>query len=109
MQNRTTRILVALAAFVAGLVLCVSVVLLVNAHLAPPTGARTAAIGGPFHLIDQDGHAVTDADMKGRPFLVFFGFTHCPDVCPTTLFDVSEVMHALGNDADRTGALFITV
>ena len=47
--------------------------------------------------------------MKGRPFLVFFGYTHCPDICPTTLFDVSEVMRALGKDADRTGALFITV
>jgi protein SCO1/2 len=47
--------------------------------------------------------------MKGKPFLVFFGFTHCPDVCPTTLFDVSEVLRDLGPDADRTGALFITV
>ena len=47
--------------------------------------------------------------MKGRPFLVFFGFTHCPDICPTTLFDMSQIMQALGKDADRTGALFITV
>jgi protein SCO1 len=47
--------------------------------------------------------------MKGRPFLVFFGYTHCPDVCPTSLFEISEVMKALGKDADRTGALFITV
>jgi protein SCO1 len=70
---------------------------------------RTAAIGGPFRLLDQDGKAVTDQDMKGKPFLVFFGFTHCPDVCPTTLFDVSEVLRSLGPDADRAGALFITV
>ena len=47
--------------------------------------------------------------MKGRPFLVFFGYTHCPDICPTTLFEMSEVMHALGKDADRIDALFITV
>ena len=47
--------------------------------------------------------------MKGHPFLVFFGFTHCPDICPTTLFDISQMMQALGPDADRTGALFITV
>ncbi len=47
--------------------------------------------------------------MKGKPFLVFFGFTHCPDICPTTLFDMSQLMKALGPDADRTGALFITV
>ena len=47
--------------------------------------------------------------MKGRPFLVFFGYTHCPDICPTTLFEISEVMKVLGKDADRTRALFITV
>jgi protein SCO1/2 len=70
---------------------------------------RTAAIGGPFRLVDQNGQAITDQDLKGKPFLVFFGFTHCPDVCPTTLFDVSEVMRQLGPDADRTAALFITV
>ena len=47
--------------------------------------------------------------MKGRPFLVFFSYTHCPDICPTTLFEISEVMKALGKDADRTRALFITI
>ena len=47
--------------------------------------------------------------MKGKPFLVFFGYTHCPDICPTTLFEISEVMKWLGKDADRTNALFITV
>ena len=47
--------------------------------------------------------------MKGRPFLVFFGFTHCPDVCPTTLFEVSEVLRALGKDGDGMRALFVTV
>jgi protein SCO1/2 len=47
--------------------------------------------------------------LKGKPFLVFFGYTHCPDVCPTTLFDISEVMRALGPDADRTRGLFISV
>ena len=47
--------------------------------------------------------------MKGKPFLMFFGFTRCPDVCPTALFEVSEVMRALGPDADRIGAMFVTV
>ena len=47
--------------------------------------------------------------MKGRPFLVFFGFTHCPDICPTTLFDMSQMLHTLGPDAGRIGVLFITV
>jgi protein SCO1/2 len=60
-------------------------------------------------LIDENGKPITDQDMKGRPFLVFFGYRHCPDICPTTLFEMSEVMHALGTDADRIGALFVTV
>jgi protein SCO1 len=68
-----------------------------------------AVVGGPFRLIDQDGKPLTDQDLRGRPFLVFFGFTHCPDICPTTLFDVSEVLRRLGPDADRVRALFITI
>ena len=72
-------------------------------------GPGPSAIGGPFKLIDQNGKPITDADLKGRPYLVFFGYTHCPDVCPTTLFEISEVLRALGPDADQAGALFITV
>jgi len=97
-----------IAAFAAGLVLCLSIVLLVAQRGTPPV-AQASAVGGPFKLIDQNGRAVTDQDVKGRPFLVFFGFTHCPDVCPTTLFDISEVFRKLGPDAERAAALFITV
>ena len=78
-------------------------------RLSSPVAQQIAAIGGPFKLTDQNGQTVTDQDLKGHPFLVFFGFTHCPDVCPTTLFEVSEILRALGPDADRTRALFITV
>ena len=104
-MNRYVRPLLVLAAFLAALVLSLSVILIVREQSAP----QAAAIGGPFQLIDQDGRAVTEQDLKGRPSLVFFGFTHCPDVCPTTLFDISEIMRALGPDADRTRAVFITV
>jgi len=109
MTTRTTRTLLVLGAFVAGLVLCFGVVLLVTGQASSPVKLPVAAIGGPFQLVDQDGRAVSDKDFRGKPFLVFFGFTHCPDVCPTTLFEVSEVMRRLGPDADRTAALFITV
>jgi|SRR5437588_5527861 len=109
MTPRSTRLVLVLAAFMAGLVLCFGAVLLVNERLSPSTGAQTAAIGGPFRLTDQNARTVTDEDLKGRPFLVFFGFTRCPDVCPTTLFEVSEILRQLGPDADRVGALFITV
>ena len=89
--------------------LCFAVVLLVSERVSPPSAPQTAAIGGPFQLTDQNGRTVTDQDFKGRPFLVFFGFTHCPEVCPTTLFEISEILRKLGPDADRVRAVFITV
>ena len=109
MTARSARILVISAAFLAGLFLCFGAVLVVSSRMSTPVAQQIAAVGGPFKLIDQNGKAVSDQDLKGRPFLVFFGFIHCPDVCPTTLFDVSEMLRALGPDADRTRALFITV
>ena len=109
MTVRSSRILVMAAAFLAGLALCFGVVLILAGRLSSPVAPQIASIGGPFKLVDQNGQVVTDQDLKGRPFLVFFGFTHCPDVCPTTLFEVSEIFRALGPDADRTRALFITV
>ena len=108
MTAQTSRLILIIAAFVAGLVLCLSVVLLVAQRGSVPL-PQASAVGGPFKLIDQNGRTVTEQDMMGKPFLVFFGFTHCPDVCPTTLFDISEVFRKLGPDADRAAALFITV
>ncbi len=109
MTARTSRLLLVISAFLAGLVLFLGVVLFMSGSGTLPAIRSAVAIGGPFQLIDQSGRAVTEQDFKGRPFLVFFGFTNCPDICPTTLFDVSEVMRALGRDADRTAALFVTV
>src|SRR5437870_3450584 len=108
MSPRTIRVLMVGMAFLAGLVLCFGVILLLAGPSAPPS-QQVAAIGGPFRLTDQNDRTVTEQDFKGRPFLVFFGFTHCPDICPTTLFDVSEILRKLGPDADRVGALFVTV
>jgi protein SCO1/2 len=68
-----------------------------------------AAIGGPFQLTDQSGATVTEKSLQGRPTLIFFGFTHCPDVCPTSLFESSEVLRAMGKDADRVNAYFVSV
>jgi protein SCO1 len=108
MSARTARVLLALGAFVAGLVLFSAVIFIVTGR-GPSPIAMPSAVGGPFNLVDQNGKSITDQDMKGKPFLVFFGFTHCPDVCPTTLFDVSEVFRALGPDAEGVRALFVTV
>lgn len=109
MGARTSRLMVIFAAFVAGLTLCLGVILFVGGRGSGTVAIQTAAIGGPFHLIDQDGQPFSDQDLKGKAFLVFFGFTHCPDVCPTTLFEISEIMRKLGPEADRTAALFISV
>jgi len=108
MTARTSQILLIISAFLTGLVVFTGVFLYATGNFGG-SNPGASAIGGPFKLVDQNGAAVTDSDIKGRPFLVFFGYTHCPDICPATLFEVSEVMRALGKDADRTGALFITV
>ena len=109
MTLRTARILVAGGAFVAGLVLCIAVVMLLTGRGGAPSLPQVAAVGGPFSLTDQNGRTVTEQDFKGKPFLVFFGFTHCPDICPTTMFEISEIIRKLGPDGDRVRALFITV
>lgn len=109
MTARRSHILLVLSAFLAGLVIFLAVFLYATGQLGGGPGGTTSAIGGPFQLVDQNGKPATEQDMKGKPFLVFFGYTHCPDVCPTTLFEVSEVMRALGPDADRVGAMFVTV
>jgi len=80
------------------------------AYLMTPGATRlpTVAIGGPFVLNDGNGRVVTDRDMKGRPFLVFFGYTHCPDICPTSLFEISQVLKTMGPDK-KISVLFVTV
>ncbi len=66
-------------------------------------------IGGPFSLVDHRGVAVTERHYLGKPTLVFFGFTHCPDVCPTTLLELTNRLNALGPDSSRLNVLFVTV
>ncbi|HWD60195.1 MAG TPA: SCO family protein [Stellaceae bacterium] len=68
-----------------------------------------AAIGGKFTLVDQNGKAFTEADLKGKWSLVFFGYTHCPDVCPTTLNDLSLALDQLGDRKKNVSIVFISV
>jgi protein SCO1/2 len=68
------------------------------------------AIGGPFHLVDQNGKPFSDADLRGRWHLVFFGYTHCPDVCPTALNEIALALDRLGKtERPNVGVVFITV
>ena len=106
-MDRTARPLVIIGAFSASLVVGLVLMLWVMGGLRHVTAP--AAIGGPFQLTDQTGQAVTEKSMQGHPTLVFFGFTHCPDVCPTTLFEMSEVLKAMGKDGDRVNAYYISV
>ena len=73
------------------------------------TQTGTALIGGPFSLTDQTGRPVTDADYRGRHMLIYFGFTFCPDVCPTELQVMASALDQLGRQADQVQPLFITV
>ena len=68
-----------------------------------------ALIGGPFSLIDQTGKAVTDKDFRGRYLLVFFGYTFCPDVCPSGLQVISAALDQLGPDAEKITPVFISI
>ena len=72
-----------------------------------PQAQAPSLIGGPFRLENAEGKTVTDADFRGAPFLVYFGYTHCPDICPTTLAQISDVMKRLPDKPIK--ALFITV
>lgn len=69
----------------------------------------SASIGGPFNLQGPDGKRFTEKDFLGKPFGVFFGFTNCPDVCPTTMLELSNRMQELGPDADKLRLVFISV
>ena len=68
-----------------------------------------ALVGGPFTLVDGAGREVTEQDFHGQPFAVFFGFTHCPDICPTALWEMTTWIDALGDEADAMRFAFVTV
>jgi len=88
---------------------------------APPQSARSAAeimdilmwnrepVGGPFAVTDQAGHARTDKEFRGKLMLIYFGFTYCPDVCPTDLQAIALALDKLGPDGDQVQPIFITV
>jgi protein SCO1/2 len=107
MDRTAARPLVIVASFAASLLIGLLAVLWSLGGVRGVTAP--AAIGGPFQLTDQSGATVTEKSLQGRPTLIFFGFTHCPDVCPTSLFEISEVLRAMGKDADRVNAYFISV
>lgn len=101
------RLIVPLVCLVLGVALLAATAFVALREQRPGAPAASA-VGGPFALIDHDGRAITHQDLVGRPHLIFFGFTHCPDVCPTAAMEISQVFEALGADA-KVRALFVTV
>lgn len=73
------------------------------------SSSGTAKVGGPFSLASHRGETIDNARLAGKPYLAFFGFTHCPDICPTTLSELSGLMEDLGKSADKLNVLFFTV
>jgi protein SCO1/2 len=101
---------VALAATLVGVVIALAVLPGPREQVSrtlPSTGR--ALVGGPFTLVDHTGKTVTDKDFRGRYTLIYFGFTHCPDVCPSALQVVAAALDKLGAKAEQVVPIFITV
>ncbi len=103
---------VAVAALFVAIVTAGSLWILGNRAAEPYAHTRAegvAQVGGPFSLIDQSGQPRTDADFRGHYLLVFFGFTNCPDICPTTLTMIEDVLTMLGPKAENVVPIFISI
>ncbi len=105
------RILLRLAILAVALAAALSAALYLSDEGVRETArsATAPAIGGPFALVDHRGRAVTEADYRGKLMVVTFGYTFCPDVCPTGLYKIGQALDALGADAGQVHPLFITL
>ncbi len=104
--------LLAAALLVGFMILGAGAFLALELHEGSRGAARTllaSAIGGPFRLVDQNGRAVTNTELEGKWLLVYFGYTHCPDACPTTLNNIAVALHDLGTKRDEVRPVFITI
>lgn len=102
-------LLAAIVGLLAGAVSALVLVVGGDRGAAPSATTGKALIGGPFSLLDPSGKRVTEKDFAGRPMLVYFGFTNCPDVCPAGLQVIAAALDKLGPKADGLAPLFITL
>ncbi|MBV9510336.1 MAG: SCO family protein [Caulobacteraceae bacterium] len=102
---------IALAGLVVAALGLASVVAFETRSIGSPAvvSGPSTRIGGPLILVDQHGRVITDRDLEGKPTVVFFGFTYCPEVCPTTLTALTAWMKALGPDADKLNVVYVTI
>jgi protein SCO1 len=107
---RGRLLVVILAGFLIGALGGASALILTGDAQTPKVETTgMALIGGPFTLVDQNGKTVTDRDFRGKYMLIFFGFTHCPDICPAELQVMSAALDALGPKADDVVPIFVTL
>lgn len=78
-------------------------------HSSRSAEAPLVKVGGPFELTSEEGTRFSSTSLAGQPFIIYFGFTHCPDVCPTAMFEVSEVLKEVGEPAKDLKVLFVSV
>ena len=98
------------AGFLIGALAGAAVLLITTPQGGQPVQSSGAAlIGGPFSLVGADGKPVTDRDFRGRYMLIFFGFTHCPDICPAELQVIAQALEQLGDKAKTVVPIFITL
>jgi protein SCO1/2 len=100
---------VAAMAGVAGFTVVAIAITMVVAMRQTGHAEGVAAIGGPFTLVDDNGARVTEKALAGKPYVMYFGYTYCPEVCPTTLLDLSRWIKQLGPDANKLNYVFVTV
>lgn len=99
-----------IAGFLIGAIAGAAVLLVATPQEGQPVQSSGAAlIGGPFSLVGADGKPVTDRDFRGRYMLIFFGFTHCPDICPAELQVIAQALEQLGDKAKKVVPIFITL
>jgi protein SCO1 len=111
-KTSTSPRFVLTAVISAGILILAAAALIVFSLRQNPnySGVLAAPVGGPFRLVDQNGRRFTEADLKGKWHLVFFGFTHCDDVCPTTLHELSAAVGRLAaGKRDEIAIVFISV
>lgn len=107
---RGPLLIVLLAGFLVGALGGAAALIVTSSAQGPKVETTgTALIGGPFTLVDQNGKTVTDRDFRGKYMLIFFGFTHCPDICPAELQVMSAALDALGSKADEVVPVFVTL
>ena len=107
---RTRLVASIIAGFFIGVLAGIAVLLVTTSHGNHPVETSgSALVGGPFALIGTDGKAVTDRDFSGRYMLVFFGFTHCPDICPAELQVIAQALDKLSDKAKKVVPIFITL